>query len=470
MNENEARNNAGRLGFDIKGFYDNTVTYDFLDVVYYNNSSYVAKKLTVGNEPNENNEYWQILARGLADAVTGVKGEKETEYRSGKVNITAEDVGALPIDGGEMQGNLDIGKNIIKAGEGFNVGAFTSGHDFNIYNDDGTGISFTGTSLIPRHQGDNVEKLGSQSYPWGEVWAKNAMHASDFVAGEGGTSGRSLANLSISDLSTNNHIDVLTSFNQITSIGFWKINSIDGDYAQSIGIRAVDNTGDFYAIVSNYNGDGVNHFVYGNLQLYSPRLGVNHFEIQVWSGTAAARYAITYDTMLNTTEQISANTESFYAAGALALKKAMADYNAKINQINSNMAMVSVSNTINGSADIVSDAYHTLCSFTPPLGVHLITINVAFPSNDMGFRRIGLSLDGHNFNMNRLAVEWRQAVSGNITTVSLCYIHVETVEHPLYLMAQQNSGSTLLNCAYGVHIVSLENAKRYTIPYEFLNI
>lgn len=57
-------NNAGRIGFLIKGEYDNAVTYDFLDVVYYNGASYVAKKPTIGNAPARNNEYWQIFAEG----------------------------------------------------------------------------------------------------------------------------------------------------------------------------------------------------------------------------------------------------------------------------------------------------------------------------------------------------------------------------------------------------------------------
>ncbi len=148
---------------------------------------------------------------------------------------------------------------------------------------------------------------------------------------------QSLDNTVLKALSTNNYIDVLTSINQITSIGFWKIENIDGSYAQSIGIRTADNVGDFYALVSNYNGDG-SRFNYGNLQLFSPRLGVNYFTIQVWGGVATAKCMITHDNLLNTTEQISANTESFYAAGALAVKAMMADYNNKINQINSNLA------------------------------------------------------------------------------------------------------------------------------------
>ena len=55
-------NNAGRIGFLIKGEYNNTDTYDFLDVVYYGGASYVAKKLTIGNIPTKESEYWQILA------------------------------------------------------------------------------------------------------------------------------------------------------------------------------------------------------------------------------------------------------------------------------------------------------------------------------------------------------------------------------------------------------------------------
>lgn len=82
-------NDAGRIGFVIRDDYDNNVQYDFLDVVYYHGNSYVAKKLTLGNIPNENNEYWHILAAGGVR----VKGDAETEYRDGDVNITKADIG-----------------------------------------------------------------------------------------------------------------------------------------------------------------------------------------------------------------------------------------------------------------------------------------------------------------------------------------------------------------------------------------
>lgn len=61
---------------------------------------------------------------------------------------------------------------------------------------------------------------------------------------------------------------------------------------------------------------------------------------------------IIHSNVLNTIEQISACTESPYTAGALAAKAIMADYNAKINQINSNMNKLMVANFGN-----VLDAY-----------------------------------------------------------------------------------------------------------------
>lgn len=105
-------NNAGRIGFVIKGDYNNTATYDFLDVVYFGNASYVAKKLTIGNEPANNSEYWQVLAKLPNGTVTGIKGAAESAFRDGDVNITPENIGALPISGGTITGNLNVGNNV----------------------------------------------------------------------------------------------------------------------------------------------------------------------------------------------------------------------------------------------------------------------------------------------------------------------------------------------------------------------
>jgi len=48
---------------------------------------------------------WQV-----AGEVTGVKGDKESTYRKGQVNITAANVGALPLTGGTVSGA--IGPNV----------------------------------------------------------------------------------------------------------------------------------------------------------------------------------------------------------------------------------------------------------------------------------------------------------------------------------------------------------------------
>ncbi len=105
-------NDAGRIGFVLKGEYEDTATYDFLDVVYYNSASYVAKKLTVGNVPQENNEFWQVLTKCTGSEVTGVKGKNETEYRTGNVEITPDNIGALSLTGGTVNGETTFNADV----------------------------------------------------------------------------------------------------------------------------------------------------------------------------------------------------------------------------------------------------------------------------------------------------------------------------------------------------------------------
>lgn len=87
MGVNSIMNDAGRIGFVVKGTYDNTATYDFLDVIYYNNATYVAKKLTVGNTP-DNTEFWHILVDGNIDvndiAPTFLQAETRENINSGE--------------------------------------------------------------------------------------------------------------------------------------------------------------------------------------------------------------------------------------------------------------------------------------------------------------------------------------------------------------------------------------------------
>lgn len=54
---------AGRVLLMPKGDYDPTATYEMLDIVSYNGSSYIAKGTTTGNLPT-NTTYWQLSAYG----------------------------------------------------------------------------------------------------------------------------------------------------------------------------------------------------------------------------------------------------------------------------------------------------------------------------------------------------------------------------------------------------------------------
>lgn len=67
------------------------------------------------------------------------------------------------------------------------------------------------------------------------------------------------------------------------------------------------------------------------------RISTYHYEIQVWEGAAQAIKTLNNKNILNTTEQISANTNNINLVGALALKAAIADYTNKISAI-SNLA------------------------------------------------------------------------------------------------------------------------------------
>lgn len=75
--------------------------------------------------------------------------------------------------------------------------------------------------------------------------------------------------------------------------------------------------------------------------------------------------AVNTSALLNTTEQISANTNANNITGALAAKAMMADYNNKINTINSNLANLNYNYTFSGwgHADITDcdDAPYGFC-------------------------------------------------------------------------------------------------------------
>ena len=135
-------------------------------------------------------------------------------------------------------------------------------------------------------------------------------------------------NKALKPIDAENRIEEMTSINQITSVGFWKIATIENNYAHEIGID--NNVGDFYAIVSNYNGNGTDRYTFGDLLLFSPRLQGYHYAINIWNENAQARLVLTNDNILTTKEQINANTDLRNIAGATAMKEMFSEINSNL--------------------------------------------------------------------------------------------------------------------------------------------
>ena len=57
----------GKIGMNLRGTYDASATYNKLDVVTYNGSSYAALQCCTGI-PVTNTEYWQMLCAGNAES------------------------------------------------------------------------------------------------------------------------------------------------------------------------------------------------------------------------------------------------------------------------------------------------------------------------------------------------------------------------------------------------------------------
>ena len=70
-----AKANAGRILIMPRGTYDANATYEFLDLVTYNNASWLAKKTATGIEPADG-EYWHKMADGV-ELVTNLTTEAE---------------------------------------------------------------------------------------------------------------------------------------------------------------------------------------------------------------------------------------------------------------------------------------------------------------------------------------------------------------------------------------------------------
>lgn len=94
----------GKISCTPRGAWSASTAYDVLDIVKDGNAAYVAKQTVPVGTPTSDTVHWMKLVSdgsgGGGGAVDSVNGQ------TGAVNLTANDVNALPITGGELAGNL----------------------------------------------------------------------------------------------------------------------------------------------------------------------------------------------------------------------------------------------------------------------------------------------------------------------------------------------------------------------------
>ena len=92
---------------------------------------------------------WDVTA---SSAVTGIKGANESTYRQGNVNLTAENVGALPVSGGRI-GNYDAHIDIY----GTSIVGDTNSQIRGFESIEATYFEGTATKAVQNEYGENIE-------------------------------------------------------------------------------------------------------------------------------------------------------------------------------------------------------------------------------------------------------------------------------------------------------------------------
>ena len=98
----------GKVTITPKGAYDGSTTYERLDTVTYNGSSYIALAETTGNLPT-NTTYWELLAQKGDQGVQGPKPEKGVDYytASDKAEIENAVKGDIQVDIDTLEARMD---------------------------------------------------------------------------------------------------------------------------------------------------------------------------------------------------------------------------------------------------------------------------------------------------------------------------------------------------------------------------
>lgn len=66
--------NLGKVGMVTKGNWSSSATYEVLDVVYYNNGTYIAKQAVPANTAPTNTTYWQKALDSAIIGTTDISG------------------------------------------------------------------------------------------------------------------------------------------------------------------------------------------------------------------------------------------------------------------------------------------------------------------------------------------------------------------------------------------------------------
>lgn len=108
---------AGRVLLMPKGDYDSNTTYEMLDIVSYNGSSYIAKGTTTGNLPT-NTTYWQLSAYGgQASSLAGNFAPLETTdyasraYATDEIFVDKDSQLVVATDAINIGDEIEIGSN-----------------------------------------------------------------------------------------------------------------------------------------------------------------------------------------------------------------------------------------------------------------------------------------------------------------------------------------------------------------------